>query len=836
MEFPSDAVEYNLYKFIPPPLPLICDALAPVLSTAKKQPQKKVPVISRNDPVYVLHEEILAQQVPEPKPPSPAPRKRRQLYSEALFHQMLKQTELKVEVPCSCDVSSRAFLEVQRVFPSPSVDIPLIYRDFSDSLFNDPRQLQKYKFAYVRPRATSFRNFISTVLDPTSPYFRDRDTSRVSPCALHSEGQTRRLAMHSVSQAMSEFTFDSQFEGGNLDKALWTKESEFNLFLTSDTNTRGHTQWFYFAVRNIHKDKSITINIMNFSKNGSLFSRGMRPAVLSLQRLKKLGHKWTRGGYDVRYWKNSIPRRGRTRISHYYSLSFNYTFMFDNDTVYFAYSEPYPYSKLRLFLDKQRLSCPPGIVWEESVLCRTLGGLDVPLIKIREEASKPKRHITVTARVHPGETVGSFMCEGFLSFATSQTEEAVKLRRQFDIVVIPMLNPDGVVVGNTRTSLAGVDLNRRWRDPLEDLFPTIAAAKQVSRTSSAFIDLHGHSKKEFCFMYGNRYPRKDPSYWRVRFLPLLLSKLTDFFSFSNTRFFTERCHAQSARAVLFAQFGLIHSFTLEASFHGCVSGGAKKEFYSNDFRTVGAKMGAALSGLFKNEGHLYESRLTYETINELSLKYRDELERRHRHARLHQRSSNQIKELAEICADLEKTVVSVDSPEIQGSSSEDEEEESSGSDSEPSFDNLESEELEAVQTNIRRVFAESQPHSLPAMLEPSVPISEVEQKFQEPVRVLERFAGLSTEDKKKRQVPNYLSYVETGRSILTSQHTHRIWTQRLLSSKRKLRTKQETRMGASPPPERHSVVRFRQNHGSFETYLAKVQKKASVSNKLPPLM
>jgi acyl-CoA oxidase len=36
------------------------------------------------------------------------------------------------------------------------------------------------------------------------------------------------------------------------------------------------------------------------------------------------------------------------------------------------------------------------------------------------------------------------------------------------------------------------------------------------------------------------------------------------------------------------------------------------------------------------------------------------------------------------------------------------------------------------------------------MLEPSVPIIEVEQKFQEPVRVLERSAGLSTEDKKKR--------------------------------------------------------------------------------------
>jgi murein tripeptide amidase MpaA len=36
-----------------------------------------------------------------------------------------------------------------------------------------------------------------------------------------------------------------------------------------------------------------------------------------------------------------------------------------------------------------------------------------------------------------------------------------------------MINADGVVIGNTRSSLFGVDLNRRWREPNSILHPEI---------------------------------------------------------------------------------------------------------------------------------------------------------------------------------------------------------------------------------------------------------------------------------------------------------------------------------------------------------------------------
>ena len=54
---------------------------------------------------------------------------------------------------------------------------------------------------------------------------------------------------------------------------------------------------------------------------------------------------------------------------------------------------------------------------------------------------------------------------GILHYLTSETEAAESLRKLFVFKIVPMLNPDGVINGNYRCSLAGCDLNRRWKFP-----------------------------------------------------------------------------------------------------------------------------------------------------------------------------------------------------------------------------------------------------------------------------------------------------------------------------------------------------------------------------------
>ena len=70
----------------------------------------------------------------------------------------------------------------------------------------------------------------------------------------------------------------------------------------------------------------------------------------------------------------------------------------------------------------------------------------------------------MTARVHPGETNASTVFEGFLNSLIENAESA-RVLSNFVVRMIPCMNPDGVVCGNYRSSVAGVDLNRQWIIP-----------------------------------------------------------------------------------------------------------------------------------------------------------------------------------------------------------------------------------------------------------------------------------------------------------------------------------------------------------------------------------
>jgi hypothetical protein len=165
------------------------------------------------------------------------------------------------------------------------------------------------------------------------------------------------------------------------------------------------------------------------------------------------------------------------------------------------------------------------------------------------------------------------MMKGALEFLTDTTSpEAELLRQNYVFKVVPMLNPDGVINGNYRCSLAGCDLNRRWKAPSKVLHPTIYYTKQMifnfakERDLAVFCDFHGHSRRKNIFMYGCNVPGSPED---SRLFPFILSNLCPFFIYNNSRFGNQKSKESTARMALFNELRQHPAiYTMESSFCG----------------------------------------------------------------------------------------------------------------------------------------------------------------------------------------------------------------------------------------------------------------------------
>ncbi len=165
-----------------------------------------------------------------------------------------------------------------------------------------------------------------------------------------------------------------------------------------------------------------------------------------------------------------------------------------------------------------------------------------------------RKWIVITARVHAGETTGSFMLEGLWRFLFSYsayiiprvggTEQAKIILGLYVVKIFTCLNPDGVIVGNTRTGIEGQDLNRVWQSPDPGLHPTIHAALTAicelkrTREVEAFCDLHTHSDRCGTFTYGCPLPvlHTFAAWSRTHLLPKVVARLTPLFSYKDCSF------------------------------------------------------------------------------------------------------------------------------------------------------------------------------------------------------------------------------------------------------------------------------------------------------------
>ncbi len=134
---------------------------------------------------------------------------------------------------------------------------------------------------------------------------------------------------------------------------------------------------------------------------------------------------------------------------------FYYDFKEPGDTVRSAVTISYLEADLHRFLvannDNKHLT--------KSVLTKSRDGRDVELLQIGKPTDRTQP-VLVTARHHAAETMASFVLEGFLKEAMSETPEALEFRRNFLLFAVPFVDKDGVEEGDQGKNRKPHDHNR----------------------------------------------------------------------------------------------------------------------------------------------------------------------------------------------------------------------------------------------------------------------------------------------------------------------------------------------------------------------------------------
>ncbi|XP_058881743.1 uncharacterized protein LOC117411093 isoform X2 [Acipenser ruthenus] len=397
-------------------------------------------------------------------------------------------------------------------------------------------------------------------------------------------------------------------------------EFEYELLLKTDLFTNKHTQWYYFQVKNAVPGVTYKFRIINLLKRDSLYNHGMKPLVYSEKGAKEGQVGWFRSGHHIVYkpWNNPSYNILLLPFVQYYCLEFLIEFSHAEDTYYLAHSYPYHYSTLLSHLNGITEDPQRSAYVKKEALCKTLARNTCFLLTVTDfevntaESCSSKLGVVLTARVHPGETPSSWVMKGVLDFLTSEEPLAQELRRRFVFKLVPMLNPDGVIVGNYRCSLAAQDLNRNYHHPERKVTPTVWHTKQMIEEFQKdhgillYCDLHGHSRKPHVFMYGCNQASAESSsvssHLRERIFPFLVSqKDPHSFDWKSCRFHVKRNKESTGRVVMYRQLGIHNSFTMEASFSGTFkTDSGPRHFSIRDYLLIGR--------------HLCESILDYASL------------------------------------------------------------------------------------------------------------------------------------------------------------------------------------------------------------------------------
>jgi hypothetical protein len=170
-------------------------------------------------------------------------------------------------------------------------------------------------------------------------------------------------------------------------------------------------------------------------------------------------------------------------------VSFTFDLIPQSNETYIAFCYPYQYADLLRFAKKYS-NC-----LSLKFIGKTPEGRDYPVLICGDDGNPQKKLLVASARQHSGETPGSFVLEGFIESYFADNEDARRLREITVLVVLPLVNLDGVEMGRYGKNAPPEDFNRAWsaktcRMEIRSFLDLLETLLQTYK-SGFYADFHG---------------------------------------------------------------------------------------------------------------------------------------------------------------------------------------------------------------------------------------------------------------------------------------------------------------------------------------------------------
>ena len=152
------------------------------------------------------------------------------------------------------------------------------------------------------------------------------------------------------------------------------------------------------------------------------------------------------------------------------------------------------------------------------VAVRTLGrSIEGRPITVAETDARPQA-VLLLGRQHPPEVTGVLTMRPFVETVLADSDLARSFRESYQVIAVPLMNPDGVAAGHWRHNAGKTDLNRDWgpfRQPeTRNVGDLLALLDQRGVALRLMLDFHSTQLTETQLFYTQRDEDGDGSAYR----------------------------------------------------------------------------------------------------------------------------------------------------------------------------------------------------------------------------------------------------------------------------------------------------------------------------------